>query len=174
MTNLPMHAQNVWKPATESEKAAALVSLSTLPSRATSSEGIDRAAYYIALDGVTRHGLSEAVKFILKGALGHAFFPSPPELRMQCDRAMEWHEQEQTRIRRRQQIEADRPTARPEPTADQKRRVQEAYRQFLASYEGQNEEAAERAEVRARYGMTPEILDAMRDQPVPSNFRRPA
>lgn len=145
---------------------AALAYLAGLPSRQSASEGIDRAVYYTALEGVTRHGLREAVKFIVKGALGHAFFPSPPELRMQCDKAMEWHVQEQVRVRRRQQIEAERPTARPEPTADEKRRVQEAYRRFLASYEGENKEAAERAEVRARYGMDEATLAGIQDRQI--------
>ncbi len=45
-------------------------------------------AYHIALEGVTRWGLAEAIKAILKGALGHGFMPSPPELRRQYETAM--------------------------------------------------------------------------------------
>jgi hypothetical protein len=153
-----------------------MVILGSLPAREADDKRkeIDKAAMYLALEGVTKHGLAEAVKFILRGALGHTFFPSPPELRIQCDKAMEWPERERERIRRREQIERERPADRPEPTPDQRRRQQAAYQRFLASYDGgkQSAEEAERAEVRARYGMTPEVLDAMRDQPVPSNFKR--
>jgi len=63
----------------------------------------------VALEGVTRHGLAEAVRFILRGALGHGFMPSPPELRIQCDKAMQWHHDEAERIRRREQIATERP-----------------------------------------------------------------
>ena len=101
--------QDVWTPATEADKAAALVSLAGLPSRQTSSAELDRAAFYVALEGVTRHGLAEAVRFILRGALGHGFMPSPPELRIQCDKAMQWHHDEAERIRRREQIATERP-----------------------------------------------------------------
>jgi hypothetical protein len=148
--------------------------LAGLPARETGDSHIDKAAYYIALEGVTRYGLAEAVKFILRGALGHTFFPSPPELRIQCDKAMEWHDRERERIRRREQMERERIPERGEPTQQAKARVAAAYQQFLASYDGskQSAEEAERAEIRARYGMTPEVLDAMRDQPVPSNFKR--
>lgn len=42
----------------------------------------------MALDGVSVFALQTATKNIMRGVLGHAFFPSPPELRIQCDELM--------------------------------------------------------------------------------------
>ena len=122
-------SQDVWKPATEADKISALAALGSLPSRQTSG-ALDKAAYYLALDGVTRFGLSEAVKAILRGRLGHAFFPSPPELRMQCDKAMEHHVQMRERIARRQRIEAERIPPVPPLTEAQKERQRARMERF--------------------------------------------
>lgn len=65
-----------------------LTLLSSLPSRASADGQINIAGYYLALDGVTRHGLETATKKILQGCLGHTFLPSPPELRQTCDAVM--------------------------------------------------------------------------------------
>jgi hypothetical protein len=154
----------------------ALISLGALPARESVNQQIEKTSYYIALEGVTRFGLSEAVRAILKGALGHAFFPSPPELRMQCDGAMEPHvwrrerelrEQRYIRERRENNAIAQRS---PEAIA----RQQEVYRKFCEGYNADKTAADEaaRAEIRARYGMTDETLAGVPDQPVPSNFRR--
>jgi hypothetical protein len=96
---------------------------------------LDNAAFMMALEGVTRHGLSEAVKFILRGALGHAFLPSPPELRIQCDKAMEWHIRERERIARQEHIRRDRLAPIPEPSPEAKARVSAVYAEFCKSYE---------------------------------------
>jgi len=170
MTNLPTKHQDVWIPATEADKAAALASLAGLPSRVTSSEGLDRAAYYLALEGVTRHGLATAVRKIMQNALGHGFMPSPPELRGQCDKAMEWHEAMAHRIRRREREneEFNRQFGKPVERSEQGRaRVSAAYQRFLSSYENgkADEEEANRAELRRRYGMTPETLASIKDNP---------
>jgi hypothetical protein len=113
------------------------VTLSGLPSRATTAGELDNAAFMMALDGVTRHGLSEAVKFILRGALGHAFLPSPPELRLQCDKSMEFHEMERKRIARREQMERERREHIPtgEPTPEARARVAATYAKFCAGYD---------------------------------------
>jgi len=64
--------------------------LRPLPSRLT--EEIDAEVstevYLIALDGVTVHALQEATQAILRGSLGHAFHPSPPEFRLLCNQMM--------------------------------------------------------------------------------------
>lgn len=114
-----------------------MVTLSGLPSRATTAGELDNAAFMMALEGVTRHGLSEAVKFILRGALGHAFLPSPPELRQQCDKAMEWHERERLRIARQEQIARERKQFAPvgEPSPEAKARVSAIYAEFCKGYE---------------------------------------
>lgn len=175
MTNLPQIHQDVWKPATEAEKSQALVMLASLPSRATSSAALDKAGYYIALEGVTRHGLFEAVKAILKGALSHAFFPSPPELRIQCDKAMEWHEAYAERIRRRERENAEfKRQQLGEPilrTAEGRARQQASYAAYCAAHgdsERKRIEAQEREDVRARYGMTDEVLAGIKDSPNPA------
>ena len=135
MTNLPTPQTDVWTPATEMDRTGALAALSTLPARASSR--LDRVAYHVALEGVTRWGLTEAVKAILRGALGHAFFPSPPELRVQCDKAMWWHEREAEKIRRRERENADwarqRGDWRP-PTEAEKARARETYARFCAGH----------------------------------------
>ena len=46
------------------------------------------ALYYIALRGVTRHGLQVATENIIQGSLGHPFLPDPPELRQECNKVM--------------------------------------------------------------------------------------
>lgn len=173
---LPQISQNVWQPASEADKAQALASLSMLQSRAVGDRDLVRASYYAALEGVTRYSLAEAVKAIMKNALGHSFMPSPPELRGQCDKAMEWPERERERIRRREQIERERPPVRPEPTQAEKARVAALNSQFQRAADSDGaaaREAAERAEIRARYGMTDDVLAAIKDQPVPSNFKQP-
>lgn len=169
MSNIPAQYQDVWKPATEADKAHALASLSTLPSRAVGLADVDRGAYYLALEGVTRYGLTKAVKAILQNALGHAFFPSPPEFRGQCDKAMEWHEQTAQRIRRRERENEDfNRQCKPVERSEQGRaRVSAAYQRFLDSYENgkAGEEETRRDELRRSYGMTPESLASIKDNP---------
>ncbi len=149
----------------------ALALLGALPSRQSLAADVEDASYLIALDGVTRFGLAEAVKFILRGALGHAFFPSPPELRIQCDKAMEWPEREAERVRRREQIAREHIPARQELSDGEKARHEALMAKFNAGYATKAEDL-ERAEIRARYGMTDEVLAVMKDQPVPSNFKQ--
>lgn len=118
----------------------------------------------MALDGVTRHGLSEGVKAILKGALGHAFLPSPPELRMQCDKAMEWHVRERDRILRQQRIARDRDPPRREPTEAEKARVAKLYADFCEGYK-----ATKAAEDGPK--LDPALVALVPD--APSTFKRP-
>lgn len=132
----------------------------------------------VALEGVTRYGLREAVRSILKGGLNHAFFPSPPELRIQCDKAMEWPERQRERQIRQDRYMQERRenNAVVQRTPEAIARQQAAYRKFLAGYEVEKNEAeeAERAEIRARYGLTDEAVSALPDQLLPSNFKRVA
>lgn len=65
-----------------------LTLLSSLPSRASADDRINVAGFYLALEGVSRHALQTATKQIMQGSLGHAFLPSPPELRQECDKIM--------------------------------------------------------------------------------------
>nr|WP_278434288.1 hypothetical protein [Brucella anthropi] len=74
--------------ATEQEMFECLTLLSSLPSRASANDQVNIAGYYLALEGVSRHGLQTTTKLILQGSLGHAFLPSPPELRQECNKVM--------------------------------------------------------------------------------------
>lgn len=96
---------------------------------------MDEATFFVALEGVTRHGLAEAVKFILRGSLKHSFFPSPPELRLECDKAMEYHEREALRIRRRERESAEFDADWQPPTPDERRRAAQVYAAFCKGYE---------------------------------------
>ena len=129
--------------------------------------------YYLALDGVTRYGLAEAVKAVSQNKLGHPFFPEPQELRGLCDKAMEWPARQRERARRQEAVERERPAPRIVPSQGQRDCVAAAYSRFLAGYETnkRSTEDAERADIRARYGMTDDLVDALPDQPTPSNFK---
>ncbi len=108
----------------------------------------------MALEGVTRHGLAEAVRFILRGALGHGFMPSPPELRLQCDKAMQWHIEEAERIRHRERIASDRPAKvhrTPGEIARNKELVSGLYRS-MGWEPDENDPDAFRAAMEAKYG----------------------
>lgn len=150
----------------------ALILLAALPAREADSVSIDKAAYYLALEGTTRYGLNEAVKAILKGVLGHSFFPSPVEIRQQCDKAMSWHERERVRISRQEQIRRETPPDIPPRTPEEKARVAAIMARFNAAFEREKhrEIETERAEIRARYGMTEERLAAIKDQPLPAGM----
>lgn len=115
----------------------ALASLAGLPSRQADDAELDRKMYHYALDGVSRYALNEAVKTIIRGALGHTFFPSPVELRLQCEKAMEPHirQAERERIREQQETENarfERVVAQRTPQA--MARVSEIYRQYCDAY----------------------------------------
>jgi hypothetical protein len=175
--NLPTNQIDVWAKATDQDKLKALASLNSLPSRHTDTVEISEAGYFVALDGVTRYGLSEAVRAVLKGSLGHAFFPSPPELRMQCDKAMEWPERHRERQLREERYHRERRenNAIVQRSPEAIARQQAVYRQFLAGCDDGGQQAAEdadRAEIRARYGLTDEAVASIPDQPVPSNFKK--
>lgn len=153
---------------------------SGLPSAPSTSPERDEATFAIALDGVTRHGLFEAARAILQGALGHGYFPTPPALRMQCDKAMEHHVRMRERIALRERAERERPPAKAPLSVEEKRRQQERMRAFHASLDGGKEHEsaaaieAERAAVRARYGMTDETLAGLKDRPLDGNWKRTA
>lgn len=57
-------------------------------------------------------------------------------------------------------------------TEEERLRAVELMRRFTADVDREKEAAleAERAEIRARYGMTPEVLATMKDQPLPEGM----
>ena len=85
---------------------------------------METAGYYVALEGVSRFAIQTASKAIMRGALGHAFFPSPPELRMQCDEVMKPIREAHARDKRDREIREDmkRDTQR-QPVDPERRRA---------------------------------------------------
>lgn len=137
---LPATSPDMKTKATETQVLQALTSLAGLPSRQADDAEMDRRMYFVALEGVSRYALGEAVKSIIRGALGHTFFPSPVELRQQCDKAMEPHVRHAQRVRlseqqARENAEFDR--VRAQRTPDAIASQQEAYRRFCQGYEAE-------------------------------------
>lgn len=84
-----------------------LTLLSSLPSRASDSDRVNVAGYYMALDGVSKFALETATKQIMQGSLGHGFMPSPPELRIQCNLVMQPIREANAREARERRIRAE-------------------------------------------------------------------
>lgn len=134
---LPTTTQDITTKATETQILQALVSLAGLPSRQADDADLDRKMYQVALNGVSRYALNEAVKAVVRGGLGHTFFPSPVELRQQCEKAMEPHYREAERVRireaqARENREFDRTMSARSPEAVA--RVKSVYEKFCEGY----------------------------------------
>lgn len=134
---LPATSPDLKTKASETQVLQALTSLAGLPSRQADDAEMDRRMYFVALEGVTRYALGEAVKAIIRGGLGHTFFPSPVELRQQCDKAIAPHLEAERRIRQREQqarenasIAAAYAARTPESIA----RAKAIYDRFCADY----------------------------------------
>ncbi|WP_049730648.1 hypothetical protein [Rhizobium ecuadorense] len=85
-------SDHVFLPITHAELVDALRFLANaLPGRQPGDMELMLAAYQVALEGVSRWGLAQAVREILQGSLTHGFMPSPPELRREIDRIMVPH-----------------------------------------------------------------------------------
>ena len=143
----------------------ALVLLNSLPSRIVESAELNKAAYFIALAGVELYGLNRAVENILKGKLGHGFFPSPAELRLQCEGVMQpVRDSVHKANRERAEREAAADFAPIDHSPEAKARVSAAYQRFLDSYRPDGKsEIDELAEIRAKYDSV--MLDAVPNAP---------
>lgn len=130
---------------------------------------MDSAAYVVALKGATFYGLKEAVTAILQGALGHTFFPSPVELRQQCDKAMSWHDRERKRIAAREEnarenAEFERAQAAKTPEAKARvKALMESFYQTMGFSEDENDPAVFRRRMEEKYGA--EALAHVPDNP---------
>lgn len=119
---------------TKQDLMAALGRMRMLPTRATDDPSALFEAYVTAMDRVLVEHLSEAVTAIMQGALGHGFFPSPPELRIQSDRIRQAELERERRIAqaRRQCEEAVQYQRQmPEPSPEAKARVQAMVDEFI-------------------------------------------
>lgn len=157
--------------ATQVEMVQCLTLLSVRPSRTLENSTISHAAYFIALDGVGSWALQEAAKQILRGSLGHPFFPEPSELRTQCEKAMEPIRDQWARERREREIAEA--TAEGRRARNRRRSPEEIERhqRLMARFnenfvpDAERKLLAEREEIRARYGMTDEVMDKITDRP---------
>jgi hypothetical protein len=98
----------------------ALILLAKLPMRNPTDLALVKAVYFIALEGVTAFGLEQATKAIIRGSLGHAFMPSPPELRRECERIMDSERDKLVNARRLEWPEDLNSTAPPDDAARQR------------------------------------------------------
>lgn len=118
---------------TRQDVAASLVAMACLPKRVSANAEVEFAAYETALDSVKACDLAAAVRSVLQGALGHAFFPAPPELRMRCDAVREERVTAEAReMQRQRQADEARAARRPEPTPEAKARVADLLAKFRA------------------------------------------
>lgn len=118
---------------TRQDIAGALVAMGCLHKRVSINPEVEFAAYEAAIEGVKACDLGAAVKSILQGALGHAFFPAPPELRMRCDAIREQRIAEAAKqLQRDRQREEAAAFTRREPTPEAKARVADLMAKFRA------------------------------------------
>lgn len=153
--------------ATETQVLQALASLAVLPSRQAEDAALDQDMYRLALRGVSRHGLSQAVSAIMRGALGHTFFPSPVELRQQCDAAEEPLRRQIERDARRREWareNAEYARARAHRSPEAVARQQAAYKAFCEGY-------AQEPIAQERVYLDPELLAQVPD--APTKFKKP-
>lgn len=169
MTNHLMHSPAYFRKATRDEMVQCLTLLSVRPSRVEISSTISHAAYFIALDGVSGWSLQQAATRILQGSLRHPFFPEPSELRLACDAAMVPVHDARREEARRREMERQREDHRipPRRTAEELERHAARMARLNESFMTEKDEALsiERADIRARYGMTEEVLAAIKDAP---------
>lgn len=163
---LPTKSPDTKTTVSEAQILQALASLAGLPSRQADEEGIDRAMYFVALEGVTRYALSEAVKAVMRNKLGHTFFPSPVELRRLCDEAQRPHSDYQRRVRitEEQQLERD------EFNRIQASKTPEALARSRALWEQARARLAPDKEPEPRLTLDPELVAKVPD--APSTFKR--
>lgn len=151
--------------------------MKSLPARRSDDLDFDEAIYIVALDGVTLWSLMEAVKSIIRGGLGHSFFPAPPEFRMHCNALMQpvYDRFERLERERRDREENASVENLPPRTEAERQRARELMARFNESCADVTEragksEADELAEIRNKYD--PELLAAVPDRVESSTFKR--
>ena len=167
--SLPTPPKDTTRLASETDKLQALASLATLPAPRSFSEEQDEIndkAMMDALGGVTRYALGEAVRSILRGALGHTFFPSPVELRRLCDEAQRPHSDYQRRVR----ITEEQQRERDEFNRIQASKTPEALARSRALWEQARARLAPDKEPEPRLTLDPELVAKVPD--APSTFKR--
>lgn len=153
---------------TEAQILQALASLAGLPSRQADEDGVDKAMYFVALEGVTRYALSEAVKAVMRNKLGHTFFPSPVELRRLCDDAQRPLNEMARRVAVTEQMARDREEhrrIRETWTPEARARAKARYDAFCRDHEANK--AKQASPERIGPPLDPELLALVEDAPSP-------
>jgi hypothetical protein len=152
--------------ASPTDKLAALTALSVLAKRQPVEMALLRDGYLLALEGVTRRSLAEAVREIMQNSLGHAFMPTPPELRGECNRLHALHVEPTVRERRFRWDEDEGP---PPPDAKAKAKVAAIYAAVLADRERirRMQGNAEWAAAALRNGINASTVAGIPDRPSP-------
>ncbi|BCG85340.1 hypothetical protein MesoLj113c_14500 [Mesorhizobium sp. 113-3-9] len=165
------NTETIERAATRQDVAGALVTLSCLPKRQSVDAVVEFEAYCVALEGIASATLAGAVKAILRNALGHAFFPSPPELRGQCDRIRSAQLDEMANKQRKRRMAEEQAQFAPVVhTKEQMARVARAHKAFLDSLRPMNE-ADEIEAIRAKYD--PKDLERIPDRPTGAGMGPP-
>lgn len=128
---------------------------------------MDKAMYFVALDGVTRYALSEAVKAVMRNKLGHTFFPSPVELRRLCDEAQRPMHEMARRVAMTQQMAQERDEhrrIRETWTPEARERARAIYDEYCRSHEASKVKGRSTDE---RFGppLDPAVLALVEDAP---------
>ncbi|NKC29135.1 hypothetical protein HED52_21540 [Ochrobactrum ciceri] len=133
--------------ATQQEMFECLTLLSGLRSRASDNDSLNVALYYIALEGVTRHGLQVATRNILQGSLGHPFLPDPPELRQECNKvmkpildAMAWDANRDRILREQREEQRQRSQSQSTWTPESRARATEKWQSVKAAMQDKRDE----------------------------------
>jgi hypothetical protein len=126
-----------FRPATDDDKLRALSLLSALPSQTSYSQAefdVRKAAYMIALEGVSAWGLESATTAILRGSLEHRFMPSPSELASEIRRIEDEERERVYRAAYRRHV-FNQPIPEPEPpqTPEQREASEKAWLVLQAS-----------------------------------------
>lgn len=134
-TNLPTMPPDISRSASDTDKLVVLTRLlAAYPCRAPSDFRLMKPAYMQALEGVSQWALFEAERRINQNALGHAFMPSPAELRGVIDGVMEPFLEHQRRAAEESRRYAwpEKPTVIHDEAA--RARILEGFRQLRAKY----------------------------------------
>jgi hypothetical protein len=140
--------------------------------------------YVAALSGFAVEYIDEAIRRYLSAEfpkISLKFYPRAPELASIVRLVRAEHMAEGEKVRRalerqREAAELSESEALRHHTPEQKARVTAAYDGYLKATFGQQdadrraERERQRAEVRARYGMTAEVLAGVKDRPLPAGM----
>jgi hypothetical protein len=118
------------KATTEQKLGMLRVLLNSLPKPSPDDPGVAISAYLAALGGVSQAALEQSLAWALQGRHGSLFVPWPTELRKLCDEAEQPFLDELARLKRQEQIAADKLPPLPQPSPEEIARQQERMRRF--------------------------------------------